>query len=137
MYTSGLFPTPSNGGGPHWCQAELGAVGAVLGSVLSRLTCGVRFSLLCHRFLGHCRMRVALINSAPVIHGFFHAGSGCCLQCTWSLSSGAGSRNAVQIYCSDSVWNFITFAFTRKENKDFHRPVLAERLMGAGTDHSP
>lgn len=74
---------------------------------------------------------MALINPAPVIHGFFHAGSGCCLECTWSLSS-----NGVQIYCTDSGWNFITFAFTRKENKDFHRPVLAERLMGAGTGHS-
>lgn len=29
----------------------------------------------------------------------------------------------------DSLRNFITFAFTRKENKDFHRPIQAERLM--------
>lgn len=76
---------------------------------------------------------VALINPASVIHGFFHAGSGCCLQCT-VLSLGAGSRNTADLL-SYSLWNFTTFAFTRKENKDFHRPVQA--VNEAGTGHSP
>lgn len=80
---------------------------------------------------------MALINPASVIHGFFYSGSGCCLQCTWSLSLGVGSRNTVQIYDNNSLWNFITFAFSRKENKDFHRPVLAERLIGGWNSSQP
>lgn len=43
----------------------------------------------------------------------------------------------MQIYYNDSLRNFITFAFTRKENKDFHRPILAERLMGGWNRSQP
>lgn len=53
------------------------------------LTSSVRFSYcVTYSFPGHYRMCAALINPASVIHGLFHAGSGCCLQCTLSLSLG-------------------------------------------------
>lgn len=45
-------------------------------------------------------------------------------------------QNAKRIYWYDSLWNFITFTFTGKENKDFHRPVMADRLIwGGGIGH--
>jgi len=46
-------------------------------------------------------------------------------------------QNAKRIYCYDSLWNFVTFTFTGKENKDFHRPVMADRLIGGGARSWP
>lgn len=64
------------------------------------------------------------------------AGSGCRLQCTWSQTSRARSRNAVQLY-SDSLWNFITFVFIGRKSKILIDLSWMKGSWRAGTGHSP